>query len=95
MYGGFQCSHCMSQKAAFGPEAFARITYVECDARSPSARRDLCEAAGIRSYPTWILGDRRLEGEQALATLADFSGYEGPRDFRVTHDPHDHSGHGH
>ena len=33
MYGTERCPHCKDQKAAFG-EAFAKVTYVDCDKQS-------------------------------------------------------------
>ena len=81
MYGGFQCPHCIRQKQLFGTEAIHLIAYVECDPRSPAARRDMCEAGMVKQYPTWIVGDLRIEGEQDLAKLADLTGYVGPRNF--------------
>jgi hypothetical protein len=50
---------------------------VECDARSIGARPDLCNALGVRAYPTWIIGNQRLEGVLTLEELARLSGFPG------------------
>jgi len=69
MYGAYWCSHCQNEKKAFG-KSFEFINYVEC-----TEKPDLCTAASIAGYPTWIFPDgRRLEGEQGLKRLAEASG---------------------
>jgi hypothetical protein len=73
-YGAWWCPACFQQKNLFGKEAGGRLPYVEC-AKSDAGRRS-CEAAGIRVYPTWILGDgRRVEGVQSLESLRRLSGF--------------------
>ena len=49
---------------------------MECD-KSDSGR-ERCRSAGIRAYPTWILGERRLEGVQTIEQLSEWSGYGDP-----------------
>lgn len=68
MYGTEWCQHCKAQKEMFG-EAFAKITYVNCEL-NPSA----CNAAGVRSYPTWVINGRVLSATQQLFVLARESG---------------------
>lgn len=79
MYGAFWCPACMSQKELFGTSAH-RIPYVEC---SPAGRSgpvaSTCLAAGIRSYPTWIIKGQRHTGVLSPASLADRTGYAGVR----------------
>ena len=79
MYGAFWCPACMSQKELFGASA-DRIPYVEC---SPAGRNgpvaSKCLAAGIRSYPTWIIKGQRHTGVLTPASLADRTGYAGIR----------------
>jgi hypothetical protein len=74
-YGAWWCPACFQQKNLFGQEAGDRLPYVEC-AKS-QAGRERCQAAEIRAYPTWILGDRRLEGVRSLEELKRWSGFNG------------------
>ena len=72
MYGAYWCPHCQEQKVLFG-DAAKDLPYVECDPNGMNARPDLCEKAGVKSFPTWVLGGNRREGVQSLQALADFS----------------------
>ena len=74
MYGAYWCPHCEDQKEWFG-EAFDYINYVECDPRGKGGTPRLCEAKGIRGYPTWEIGGRFYEGAFPLRSLAELSGY--------------------
>jgi len=74
MYGAYWCPHCQEQKAIFG-DAAKDLPYVECDPNGMNARPDLCEKAGVKSFPTWVLGGNRREGVQSLQALADFSNF--------------------
>jgi hypothetical protein len=76
-YGAWWCPACFRQKHLFGKEAGNRLPYVECD--KTDAGRERCKAADIRAYPTWVMGDRRLEGVQSLEELKRWSGYPGAR----------------
>lgn len=73
MYGADWCPHCKNQKNEFG-SSFQYISYVECDPGGPNANPKACEDAGIRGYPTWIIGGLKYEGEQDLVTLSKISG---------------------
>jgi uncharacterized membrane protein/glutaredoxin len=77
MYGAYWCPHCTEQKALFG-DAAKDLPYVECDPKGVNARPDLCEKAGVRSFPTWVLGDKRREGVQTPQALAEFSDFKEP-----------------
>jgi len=69
MYGAAWCSHCQSEKAAFG-DSFKYIHYVEC----PENPKE-CLTEGIDGYPTWIFPDgRRFVGEQGINKLSEKSG---------------------
>jgi len=72
MYGAYWCPHCAEQKALFG-EAAKELPYVECDPSGVNPRPDLCEKAGVKSFPTWVVGGERREGVQSLETLAELS----------------------
>jgi len=77
MYGAYWCPHCQEQKARFG-DAASELPYVECDPRGAGARPDLCSIAGVRSYPTWVIGNQRREGVLTLEELATLSGFTAP-----------------
>ena len=83
MYGSFTCDHCQAQKASFGKEAAGTINYIECNPQGKNARRDLCEAAKIQGTPTWEINGKFYQGEKSLQELADLSGYQGSREFKV------------
>ena len=68
MYGTSWCSHCKSQKAAFG-DSFQYVNYVDCD-----KDRDICTAEGIRGYPTWKINGQSYSGEQSLSKLGELAG---------------------
>lgn len=82
MYGAFWCPYCTRQKELFGKKAFASIKYIECDPRGVNPRTQLCNQAGVRSYPTWEIKGRLYTGMYSLEALADISGYQGKRNFR-------------
>jgi uncharacterized membrane protein len=78
MYGASWCPHCIEQKELFGASA-SRLPYVEC-ATGPQGSRQAaaCLAAGIKLYPTWIIGGRRYEQVLTLPRLAELTGFQGP-----------------
>ena len=49
---------------------------MECAADTVNGRPDLCEKAGVKSFPTWVMGTERLTGVQSLGALAEFSQFE-------------------
>ncbi|KGF71816.1 membrane protein [Neosynechococcus sphagnicola sy1] len=81
-YGAYWCPHCFEQKLLFGQEASAIVNYIECDPKGKNGRPDLCQAAKIEGFPTWDIKGQRLTGTQPLETLAQTSGYQGPRNFK-------------
>jgi tetratricopeptide (TPR) repeat protein len=81
MYGTYWCPSCQWQQQEFG-SAFSQINYIECDPAGANARPDLCDRAGIQSYPTWEFnGQLYRPGSYSLDALADISGYQGARNF--------------
>ena len=73
-YGAFWCSHCQRQKALFG-SAVSRLPYVECSLPDGSGVTEVCRAAGVEGYPTWVFADgSRIAGEATLETLAARAG---------------------
>ena len=75
MYGAHWCPHCADQKALFG-DAAKDVPYVECAADAVNGRPDLCEKAGVKVFPTWVIGTERREGVQSLSTLSTLSKFE-------------------
>ncbi len=74
-YGAYWCTHCFRQKNLFGQQAGDQLPYVEC--AKDQAGADRCNAADVRAYPTWVLGNERREGVQTLEELATWSGFAG------------------
>lgn len=74
MYGAYWCSHCQEQKKKFG-DAVNQVPYIECSLPDGKGVNQLCIDAGIKGYPTWILGDgQKIEGAIDLSDLAIKSG---------------------
>lgn len=76
-YGAFWCPHCQEQKALFGGAA-GSLPYVECDPKGANAQPERCERAGVRVFPTWVIGAERREGVQSLEDLARVSAFKAP-----------------
>uniref|UniRef100_A0A1D1YIB1 ATP-dependent zinc metalloprotease FTSH 1, chloroplastic n=1 Tax=Anthurium amnicola TaxID=1678845 RepID=A0A1D1YIB1_9ARAE len=78
MYGAFWCSHCIEQKQMFGREAMKIVDYVECFPDGFGRGRKMvkvCTDAGIEGFPTWLIRNQVLSGEQELSDLAQASGF--------------------
>lgn len=70
-YGAYWCGHCSNQKELFGDDV-QYLTYIECDPGGENPDPEACRQAGIKAFPTWILGDgTALVGTQQLETLAE------------------------
>lgn len=75
-YGAYWCPRCQQQKAAFEASA-KRLPYVECSSGGRgSALTKACAAENVKSYPTWIIGERRLTGIQTPRSLAAATGFD-------------------
>jgi glutaredoxin len=83
IYTAFWCPHCHAQLSLFGLQASQQLERIECDPEGKNAKPALCKAANIKSYPTWMIKGQRIEGTQSLNSLADASGYQGPRKFKI------------
>ncbi len=69
-YGAFWCPHCQEQKAMFGNSA-KLLPYTECSTPS-KAQTQVCNDAGIESYPTWKFTDGSVRtGVMTFAELTD------------------------
>jgi len=84
MYGAFWCGHCYEQKESFGKQAAQVLPYVECypdgfrrgfgNGENESGKKDTppakaCLDAHIDGFPTWVVGEEHLEGEQTFEQL--------------------------
>lgn len=76
VYGAYWCPHCQEQKQMFGAAA-SKLPYVECDPRGANAQPGACQAAGVRAYPTWVIGGQKVEGAVTPSELARLSGFGG------------------
>lgn len=79
MYGAFWCSHCLEQKQMFGREAAKFVDYVECfpdGYRKGITMAKACADAKIEGFPTWVINDQVLTGEQEFSELARASGFD-------------------
>lgn len=84
-YVAYWCPHCHDQKLLFGQEAYKIIdnsVKVECAEDGLKARPDLCKAANIQGFPTWIINGKTYSGVQNLEELAKVSNYTGLRNFK-------------
>ncbi|QLE54548.1 vitamin K epoxide reductase family protein [Nostoc sp. TCL26-01] len=84
-YVAYWCPHCHEQKLLFGKEAYQIIDdsiKTECAPDSPKGKPELCQAAKVTSYPTWIINGKSYSGVQNLAELAKITGYTGPSNFK-------------
>ncbi|KAJ7953191.1 thiol-disulfide oxidoreductase LTO1 [Quillaja saponaria] len=65
----------------FGNEAAVLLDYVECfpDGYRKGAKIvKACADTGIEGFPTWVINDQVLSGEQKLSELAQISGFNEP-----------------
>ena len=75
-YGASWCPHCTDQKKLFGSSE-RRVPYVECASAGPGSRQTaVCNEAGIKTYPTWVINGQRYTGTQSLDALAQYSQYK-------------------
>lgn len=80
-YGTYWCGYCNQQKQLFGQQAMSEIHYVECDPQGKNAQPSLCQTANLEGFPTWEIKGKQYKGIQSLDELADFSDYQGDRNF--------------
>jgi uncharacterized membrane protein len=81
-YSAWWCPHCYDQRQLFGREAFKTIAVVECDPTGENPDPTACQAAGVKSYPTWQIKGKTYPGVMELSELAQVSGYAGPMEFQ-------------
>jgi uncharacterized membrane protein len=77
-YGASWCDHCQQQKKYFGKAADV-LPYVECKPGGPNAPlTPPCREKLITTFPTWIIGDRRVEGVLTITQLMEMSEFKRP-----------------
>ncbi len=84
-YVAYWCPHCHEQKLIFGKEAYKIINdsiKVECAPDGLKGQPDLCKAAKVEGFPTWIINGKSYSGVQNLEELAKVSNYTGSRNFK-------------
>ncbi len=75
-FGAHWCPRCQEQKAVFEASA-ERLPYVECSsAGRGSAMTKPCLEEKIKSFPTWVIGEKRLTGLKTPRALASASGFD-------------------
>jgi hypothetical protein len=84
MYGAWWCPHCFDQKQLFGHDAAKRLPYTECADQGNNPHPEACEAAKVQSFPTWVIKGKTYTGTQELKELAQYSGYNGPTNFKYS-----------
>ncbi|WP_407354131.1 vitamin K epoxide reductase family protein [Luteimonas sp. R10] len=75
-YGASWCGNCRRQTRLFGASA-DRLPYVECSpqGRGGAVARE-CVAAGVSSYPTWVIHGLQHTGVLEPEELAQLSGFD-------------------
>lgn len=73
-YGAFWCPNCKNQEALFGRSA-GLLPRVECSTPDGRGQLQVCQDAGIKSYPTWEFADgTRESGTLSLERLSEVTG---------------------
>ncbi len=82
-YGASWCPHCQEQKRLFGASA-SRLPYIECSPAGPNTpQAPSCNAAGVQTYPTWVIKGRATVGEVlSLGQLASAVGFPEAASFK-------------
>ena len=81
MYNAYWCPHCHDQKEMFGKEATEKLNLVECAKDGYNNKKDLCEAKGIKGFPSWEINGSIDSGVKTLKELAELSNYKNTKDF--------------
>ncbi len=75
-YGAYWCPRCQEQKAMFESSA-KRLPYIECSSGGRgSALTAPCVKNDIKSYPTWIIDEKRTTGLMKPRELASATGFD-------------------
>ena len=83
VYGAYWCPHCHEQEQLFGKQAWSQIDKIECasDAKV-NPQPAVCERAGIKGFPTWIVDGKLEPGVKKLAQLGELTNYKGNKEFK-------------
>ena len=73
LYGTQWCGWCKRQKGIFG-EAARHLPYIECADKKTRQTTPRCRAAGIATFPTWIIDGKKNPGFKRPEKLAELSG---------------------
>ena len=77
MYGDYTSRESLMQMGLFKEslELFEKSgIYTECNPYGPNPNLKKCQEAGMRTYPTWIINNKRYEGIQGLNKLSESTG---------------------
>ncbi len=78
-FGTSWCTFCTEQEKMFG-NAWKDLNYIECSiSENFNEQSELCNKAGIRGYPTWVLkGGEKIEGTFSFDVLSQRTGCPAP-----------------
>ncbi len=83
VYGAYWCPHCHEQEQLFGKQAWSQIDHIECAADAKvKPQTTVCEQAGIKGFPTWIVDGKLEPGVKKLAQLGELTNYQGNKEFK-------------
>jgi uncharacterized membrane protein len=82
IFTSWTCPHCFQQKQLFGKQALDELDRVECNPTGVNPQLQLCEAAKITGFPSWVINGQLYSGVTPLSELARLSGYKGPMNFK-------------
>jgi uncharacterized membrane protein len=83
VYSSYWCPHCYEQKQLFGKQAWGEVTNIECAADAKkNPQPEVCNKAGIKGFPTWIIDGKLDPGVKKLAKLGQMTGYQGNTTFK-------------
>ena len=72
LYGAYWKRDVKNQKEIFG-DSIDQVNYIECDSNVEEGQPQLCEDAGITTYPSWVIDGETYEGMQSLEELAEIT----------------------
>jgi len=70
IYGMDWCTFTQKQKVSFGKEGTSLLNYIDCE----DINNKECES--IKSYPTWFINNKKIEGFMRLEDLKEISNYK-------------------
>jgi uncharacterized membrane protein len=82
LFVSWTCPHCFQQKQLFGQEALEELPKIECHPDGINPQPQLCNAANITGFPSWVINGKLTSGVTTLSDLAKMSGYNGALNFK-------------